>query len=98
MNFVWGEADSAKGKCSGSSLLINLVGEITQDQILESKRNIWPYNECQVQANGKSFIPYTEACYEASREMSTFRKYKIDIKHENVMRNNNNNDSIHIFF
>jgi hypothetical protein len=85
MSVIWGTADSAKGKCIGSSIFINLIGEITNEQIMESKKNIWPYNECQLQANGKSFIPYTEACYVASREMSTLRKYKISIKHENVI-------------
>ncbi|XP_011495960.1 PREDICTED: uncharacterized protein LOC105360685 [Ceratosolen solmsi marchali] len=84
LNIIWGTADSAKGKCSGSSIFIDLIGEITNEQIMESKKNIWPYNECQMQANGKSFIPYTEACYEASREMSTLRRYKISIAHEHL--------------
>lgn len=84
LNIIWGLADSAKGKCSGSSLLMHLTGEVTDKQIADSKKDVWPYNECQAQAKDKSFVPYTEACYEASREMSTLRKYKISIAHENV--------------
>ncbi|XP_031777418.1 uncharacterized protein LOC100114520 isoform X2 [Nasonia vitripennis] len=84
LNIIWGPADSAKGKCSGSSLLMQLTGEVTDEQIADSKKDIWPYNECQAQSKDKTFVPYTEACYEASREMSTLRKYKISIAHENL--------------
>lgn len=82
---VWGSADTAVGKCSGSSLNVDFIGEITNEQIKESKQNLWPYNECEAQSQGKSVTPFTEACYEASKEMSTLRKYRMTITHENVI-------------
>nr|QGV11548.1 Vg1 [Tetrastichus brontispae] len=85
LQIVWGLADTAKGKCNGSSLSIDFTAEITSDQIKESKKNVWPYNECHMQTQGKSFTPFTEACYDASKEMSTLRKYKVSITHENVL-------------
>ncbi|KAL7291123.1 hypothetical protein TKK_0015250 [Trichogramma kaykai] len=83
-NLLWGMAEQAKGKCAGSSLTLDLVGEVTSDQIEESRNDVWPYNECRRQSANKTFVPYTVACYEASREMSTLKKYKITITHENL--------------
>lgn len=84
LSVIWGLADSAKGKCSGSSILFNLVGEVTPEQIELSKTNDWPYKQCREDSNGKNFIPYTESCYEVSRELSTLRKYQLFVKTENV--------------
>ncbi|XP_043280856.1 uncharacterized protein [Venturia canescens] len=84
LNIVWGLSDTAKGKCSGSSILVNLVGEVTQEQIKESKREVWPYKECREQLKGKKFVPYTEACYESSRELSTLRKYQTFVETTNL--------------
>ncbi|XP_058799949.1 uncharacterized protein LOC131669231 isoform X2 [Phymastichus coffea] len=87
LHAVWGLANAAKGNCHGSLLDISLIGEISNDQIREAKENIWPYNECQEQVQGKYFTPFTEACYEVSKEMSTLRKYKVTITHENLPLN-----------
>ncbi|XP_057323031.1 uncharacterized protein LOC130666240 [Microplitis mediator] len=84
LNIIWGLSETAKGKCSGSSLLLNMVGEVSKDQIEESKKDKWPYNQCRKQSSGKSVVPYTEACYQASRELSTLRKYQVFVKSENL--------------
>ena len=84
LNFIWGLSDNAKGKCSGSSLSINLIGEISSKQLEESKRARWPYGECKNESEGKRIVPYTNSCYEVSKEMSTLRKYKILAQYENV--------------
>lgn len=84
LNIVWGPSDIAKGKCNGSSVTMNLIGEISDEQIEENKAAHWPYGECRKESTGKKFVPYTNSCYEASREMSTLRKYKILARYENV--------------
>ncbi|KAG5348235.1 PAXB1 protein, partial [Acromyrmex charruanus] len=84
LNFIWGLSDTVKGKCSGSSLSINLIGEISSKQLEESKRASWPYGECKNESEGKRIVPYTNSCYEVSKEMSTLRKYKILAQHENL--------------
>ena len=63
---------------------MKLSGEVSQDQISESSKEKWPYNDCRKQAEGKAFVPYTQACYETSRELSTLRNYQANIKFENV--------------
>ncbi|XP_018353413.1 PREDICTED: uncharacterized protein LOC108755104 [Trachymyrmex septentrionalis] len=87
LNFIWGLSDNAKGKCSGSSLSINLIGEISSKQLEESKRARWPYGECKNESEGKRIVPYTNSCYEVSKEMSTLRKYKILAQYENLPEN-----------
>lgn len=84
MNIVWGLSDTAKGKCNGSSITLNLLGEISKEQLEDAKLAKWPYEECRKQSKGKRFTPYTDACYEASRELSTLRKYQIITEQENV--------------
>jgi len=84
LNFIWGLSDTVKGKCSGSSLSINLIGEISSKQLEESKRASWPYGECKNESEGKRIVSYTNSCYEVSKEMSTLRKYKILAQYENV--------------
>ncbi|XP_033211866.1 uncharacterized protein LOC117169551 isoform X2 [Belonocnema kinseyi] len=84
MNLVWGLADSAKGKCSGSSLLIKLSGEVSREQAFSSLEDKWPYNVCRKETEGKAFVPYTQACYETSRQLSTLRNYQANVKFENV--------------
>ncbi|XP_053999528.1 vitellogenin-3 isoform X1 [Hylaeus anthracinus] len=84
INAVWGPSNTAKGKCSGSSVTLNLLGEISEDQLKEVKEAKWPYEECREQSKGKQFSPFSDACYEASRELSTLRKYQIIVQHENV--------------
>ncbi|XP_017876855.1 uncharacterized protein LOC108623080 isoform X1 [Ceratina calcarata] len=84
LNAIWGYSDTAKGKCNGSSITLNLLGEISNDQLQDSKKVQWPYEECRKQSEGKRFTPYTDACYETSRELSTLRKYQIIAQHENV--------------
>ncbi|XP_076650819.1 vitellogenin-5 isoform X2 [Halictus rubicundus] len=87
LNAVWGLADTAKGKCTGSSVTLNLLGEVTEDQLREAKEEKWPYKECREQFKGKEFTPFSDACYEASRELSTLRKYQIIAQHENMPEN-----------
>lgn len=77
LNIVWGLSDTAKGKCSGSSILVNMIGQVSKAQIDESKEDKWPYRDCRAEAKGKFSVPYSEACYQASREMSTLRKYRV---------------------
>lgn len=84
LNIIWGLSDSVKGKCSGSSISINLIGEISSKQLEESREANWPYGECKKESIGKKFVPYTRSCYEASRELSTLRKYTILARSENV--------------
>lgn len=84
LNIVWGLSDTAKEKCNGSSLSINLIGEISKEQLEESKRTNWPYNECKKESVGKKIVPYTNSCYEVSKELSTLRTYKIFAQYENV--------------
>ncbi|KOC70286.1 Vitellogenin-6, partial [Habropoda laboriosa] len=81
---VWGYSDTAKGQCSGSSITLNLLGEISQDQLENAKERKWPYEECRKQSKGKRFTPFSDACYEASRELSTLRKYQVIAQHENI--------------
>ncbi|RLU25125.1 hypothetical protein DMN91_003217 [Ooceraea biroi] len=84
LNIAWELSDTAKGKCSGSSILLNLIGEISSEQLEESKRASWPYDECRKESTGKTFVPYTNSCYEVSKELSTLRKYKILGQYENL--------------
>ncbi|XP_050462195.1 uncharacterized protein LOC126857111 [Cataglyphis hispanica] len=84
LNIIWGLSDSVKGKCSGSSISINLIGEISNEQLEQSKEANWPYGECTKESIGKIFVPYTNSCYEASRELSTLRKYTISAHYENL--------------
>ncbi|XP_029165191.1 uncharacterized protein LOC114936229 [Nylanderia fulva] len=84
LNIVWGLSDSAKGKCNGSSILINFIGEISDKQLEESKQENWPYSECKKESSGKKYIPYTKSCYEASKELSTLRRYTILSRYENL--------------
>ncbi|XP_011266190.1 uncharacterized protein LOC105257329 [Camponotus floridanus] len=84
LNLIWGLSDSMKGKCNGSSISINLIGEISDKQLEKSKEANWPYGECKKESIGKKFIPYTNSCYEASRELSTLRKYTISAHYENL--------------
>ncbi|KAL6253497.1 hypothetical protein P5V15_015343 [Pogonomyrmex californicus] len=84
LNIVWGPSDTAKGKCSGSSVSMNLIGDISSEQLEESKRTNWPYGECKKESMEKRVIPYTNSCYEASKELSTLREYKIFAKYENL--------------
>ncbi|XP_071651940.1 uncharacterized protein [Temnothorax longispinosus] len=84
LNVVWGLSDNAKGKCSGSSISLNLIGEISREQLEKSKRTSWPYGECKKESAGKKIVPYTNSCYEVSRELSTLRRYKIFAKYENL--------------
>lgn len=85
---VWGLSDSIKGKCNGSSISINLIGEISNEQLEKSKEANWPYGECKKESIGKKFVPYTSSCYEASKELSTLRKYTISAQYENVSKKN----------
>lgn len=84
LNIVWGLSDTTKGKCSGASISMNLIGEISKEQIEESKRTSWPYSACKKESAGKRNIPYTNSCYTVSKELSTLRTYKIFAKYENV--------------
>ncbi|KAF7992158.1 hypothetical protein HCN44_001483 [Aphidius gifuensis] len=84
LNVIWGWSDQSKGKCNGTSLLMNFVGEVSEQQIQESKSNKWPYKQCRQESIGKSVLPYTESCYEASKELSTLRKYQIVVISENL--------------
>ncbi|XP_014475055.1 PREDICTED: uncharacterized protein LOC106744646 [Dinoponera quadriceps] len=84
LNIVWGPSDTAKGRCSGSSVTMNLVGEVSREQIEESRKMNGPYGECKKESEGKNFVPYTNSCYEVSRELSTLRKYKIVAHYENL--------------
>lgn len=84
LNIAWELANSAKGKCSGSAISLNLRGEISSEQHEESKSAIWPYDKCRKESAGKKFVPYTDSCYEVSKELSTLRKYKILGQYENV--------------
>lgn len=84
MNAVWGYSGTAKGKCSGSSVTLNLLGEISKEQLEDAKEPKWPYKECRRESEGKRHSPFSDACYEASRELSTLRKYQIIAQHENV--------------
>ncbi|XP_011707638.1 PREDICTED: uncharacterized protein LOC105462624 [Wasmannia auropunctata] len=84
LNIVWGLSDNAKGKCSGSSISMNLIGEVSSKQLEESKRTSWPYGECKKESAGKRVVPYTNSCYEVSKELSTLRRYKISAQYENL--------------
>lgn len=84
LNIAWGPSDTTKGKCSGSSISMNLIGEISTEQLEESKRTIWPYSECKKESAEKRIIPYTNSCYQVSKELSTLRRYKIIAQYENV--------------
>lgn len=84
LNIVWGLSDNAKGKCNGSSVSINLIGEISEEQFEESKRTDGPYGECKRESARKKIVPYTDSCYEVSKELSTLRRYKIFAQYENV--------------
>ncbi|CAL7948266.1 unnamed protein product [Xylocopa violacea] len=87
LNAVWGYSDAAKGKCSGSSIILNLLGEISKEQLEYTREPQWPYEQCRKQSVGKRFTPFSDACYEASRELSTLRKYQIIAQHENIPEN-----------
>nr|XP_033331967.1 vitellogenin-4 [Megalopta genalis] len=87
LNAAWGFADTAKGKCTGSSVTLNLLGEVSKDQLQEAQESKWPYKECREQSKGKQFTPFSDVCYEASRELSTLRKYQVIAQHENMPEN-----------
>jgi len=84
LNIAWELSDTAKGKCNGSSISMNLIGEISNEQLEESKKRSPPYDECRKESMGKKFVPYTDFCYEVSKELSTLRKYKFLGQYENV--------------
>ncbi|XP_011870467.1 PREDICTED: uncharacterized protein LOC105563463 isoform X2 [Vollenhovia emeryi] len=84
LNIVWGLSDTTKGKCSGSSISMNLIGEISREQLEESKRTSWPYGECKKESAGKRIVPYTNSCYKVSQELSTLRRYKIFARYEKL--------------
>ncbi|KAL0100276.1 hypothetical protein PUN28_019574 [Cardiocondyla obscurior] len=84
LSIVWGLSDTMKGKCSGSSISMNLIGEISTEQLEESKRPKWPYSECKKEFAEKKTVPYTNSCYEVSKELSTLRKYKVTAQYENL--------------
>lgn len=84
LNIIWGPSDTVRGKCAGSSVSMDLLGEISSEQLEESKTANWPYGECRKESAGKKFVPYTNSCYEASRELSTLRRYKILARYENL--------------
>lgn len=63
---------------------MNLIGEISNEQLMESKEANWPYDECQRDSVGKRIVPYTNSCYEVSKELSTLRRYEIIAQYENV--------------
>lgn len=84
LNIVWGPSDTAKGKCVGSSVSMDLLGEVSDEQLKESESANWPYGECRRESAGKKFVPYTNSCYEASKELSTLRRYKIVAQYKNV--------------
>lgn len=81
---VWGPSDTAKGKCSGSSVLFNFVGEISKAQFEESQKENSLLNQCRKEFNKKNYVPYTDTCYDASKELSILRKYQFFLKYENV--------------
>lgn len=81
---VWGPSDTAKGKCSGSSVLLNFVGEISKAQFEESQKENSLLNQCRKEFNKKNYVPYTDTCYDASKELSILRKYQFFLKYENV--------------
>ncbi|XP_076235711.1 uncharacterized protein LOC143180071 [Calliopsis andreniformis] len=87
LNAIWGFSDTAKGKCSGSSVTLHLLGEISEAQLEEAKEAKWPYKECRELSEGKHTVPFSDACYEVSRELSTLRKYQIIAEHENIPAN-----------
>ncbi|XP_047354225.1 uncharacterized protein LOC124950864 isoform X1 [Vespa velutina] len=82
--FTWGPSDTAKGKCNGSSIILNLIGEISKAQLEESQREKSPHNQCRKELKRRNFIPYTDTCYEASKELSILRKYQFFLKYENL--------------
>ncbi|XP_012522846.1 uncharacterized protein LOC105828849 [Monomorium pharaonis] len=84
LNIVWGPSDNTKGRCSGSFISMYLIGEISGEQLMESKRAIWPYSECKRESVGKKVVPYTNSCYEVSKELSTLRRYSITAQYENL--------------
>ncbi|XP_033196752.1 vitellogenin-4 isoform X1 [Bombus vancouverensis nearcticus] len=87
LNAVWGYSDAAKGKCDGSSITLDLLGEISEKQLQIAKESQWPYEECREQSKRKRFTPFSDACYEVSRELSTLRKYQVVAQHENIPQN-----------
>ncbi|XP_043675802.1 vitellogenin-like isoform X2 [Vespula pensylvanica] len=81
---VWGPSDTAKGKCSGSSIILNLVGEVSKAQVEESQKEKWPYDQCRKELKKRNYVPYTDTCYEASKELSILRKYQFFFNYENL--------------
>ncbi|XP_014616793.1 PREDICTED: uncharacterized protein LOC106793973 [Polistes canadensis] len=81
---VWGPSNSAKGKCSGTSILFNVIGEVSKGQIEESQKEKWPYDQCRKDLEKNNFVPYTDTCYETSKELSILRKYQIFLKYESL--------------
>lgn len=84
LNIIWGPSDTVKGKCAGSSVSVDLLGEVSSKQLEESKTANWPYNDCREESAEKKFVPYTNSCYEASKELSTLRRYTILAQYDNV--------------
>ncbi|XP_046433449.1 uncharacterized protein LOC124186103 isoform X1 [Neodiprion fabricii] len=84
LNMTWGTGDVNEVKSKGSLLQVILRGKLSNDQITESKSKVWPYEKCRQESLGKNFVPYTEACYEASRELSTLREYHALVTYENL--------------
>ncbi|XP_066593012.1 vitellogenin-5 [Prorops nasuta] len=87
LDISWSQSNTAKGKCTGSSVHLNLLGEISSDQISESKKDIWPYAQCRKASKGLIHIPFTDACYLVSKELSTYRKYTITMHHTDLSEN-----------
>ncbi|XP_011154887.1 uncharacterized protein LOC105192439 [Harpegnathos saltator] len=84
LNIAWGPSNTTKGKCHGSSIIMDLIGEVSSEQLEESRQAEGLYGECKKESAGKTFIPYTDSCYEVSRELSTLRRYKIVARYENL--------------
>lgn len=84
----WGFTDTVSAKCEGSEVYVLWEGGMTHSQRANSAANIWPYGECTRQTMEKGFVPFTEACYEASNELSTLRSYYGRIVYKNVSSNN----------
>ncbi|KAI4483442.1 hypothetical protein M0802_013384 [Mischocyttarus mexicanus] len=81
---IWGPSNSTRGKCNGTVISFNASGEVSQEQNKESLKEKWPYDQCRKDLETKNFVPYTDACYETSKELSILRKYQIFLKYENL--------------
>ncbi|KAG8040663.1 hypothetical protein G9C98_002659 [Cotesia typhae] len=79
LNIIWGLAETAKGKCSGSSLFLNMVGEVSKDQIEESKKDKWPYNQCRRQSSGFCVITpdMIQSAHNVTRRIEKGREFLV---------------------